>query len=141
MALDTDARSAVQRELTLFARRVRALSARLHPDLPFVSYALLSSVDAAGGCRAVDLVTLYRLDKSTVSRQVADLEQRGLVSRAPDPAGGRAQILRVTRAGAELLAAAAERQREELDRRLASWSAEEIEQFARLLSRYNADAG
>ena len=81
----------------LFARRVRALSARLHPDLPFVAYSLLSSIDAVDGCRAVDLAALYRLDKSTVSRQVADLEQRGLVSREPDPAGGRSQVLRKLR--------------------------------------------
>jgi DNA-binding MarR family transcriptional regulator len=139
VALDTGAVAAVQRELTVFARRTRALSARLHPELPFVAYSMLSHLAATGGCRSVDLVSVYRLDKSTVSRQIADLERRGLVRRAPAPAGGRAQLLTVTDEGAALLADAARRQRAELDRRLADWSAEEVAEFARLLSRYNGD--
>ena len=104
MAPDTDdVRAEVQRELTVFARRIRASSAQLHPDLPFVAYSMLSHIDTTGGCRSVDLVRLYRLDRSTVSRQVADLEHRGLVTRSPDPAGGRGVLLQVTPAGAALL--------------------------------------
>jgi DNA-binding MarR family transcriptional regulator len=137
--LDTDMGAQVQRELTVFARRIRASSARLHPDLPFVAYSMLSHIDATGGCRSVDLVHLYRLDKSTVSRQVGDLEARGLVSRSSDPAGGRGQLLRVTPAGADLLDEAAGRRRAELDRRLAAWDPADVEVFARLLRRYNAD--
>jgi DNA-binding MarR family transcriptional regulator len=136
---DTDGGAQVQRELTVFARRIRASSAQLHPDLPFVAYSLLSHLEASGGCRAVDLVRLYRLDKSTVSRQVADLEQRGLVRRSADPAGGRGQVLTVTERGAALLEDAGRLQRAELDRRLAGWSREDVETFARLLRRYNGD--
>jgi DNA-binding MarR family transcriptional regulator len=137
VSLPTDAGNEVQRELTVFARRVRALTARLHPELPFVAYSLLSHIEATGGCRAVDLAAHYGLDKSTVSRQIADLERRGLVARAPDPAGGRARVLRVSAAGRELLAEADRRHRAELDRRLADWSPREVEVFARLLRRYN----
>jgi DNA-binding MarR family transcriptional regulator len=136
---DTDVGTAVQRELTVFARRIRASSAQLHPDLPFVAYSLLSHLEATGGCRAVDLVHLYRLDKSTVSRQVADLERRGLVGRVPDPGPGRGQLLRITEQGAALLEDAGRLQRAELDRRLAGWSREDAETFARLLRRYNGD--
>jgi len=139
VSLDTDAAAEVQRELTVFARRIRASSAQLHPDLSFVAHSVLSQLDATGGCRAVDLVRLYRLDKSTVSRQVTDLEDRGMVSREPDPAGGRGQLLRVTPSGARLLDEAAARQRVQLDRRLAAWEPADVETFARLLRRYNAD--
>jgi DNA-binding MarR family transcriptional regulator len=100
---------------------------------------MLSHIEAAGGCRSVDLVRLYRLDKSTVSRQVADLERRGLVERSPDPAGGRGVLLQVTPRGAELLEEAARLRRTELDRRLAGWSRDDAAAFARLLRRYNAD--
>jgi DNA-binding MarR family transcriptional regulator len=133
---DTDA---VMRELTVFARRIRASSARLHPDLPFVAYSMLSHIEGSGTCRAVDLVHLYRLDKSTVSRQVADLERRGLVERSADPAGGRGVLLRVTPQGAQLLDEAVRMQRAELDRRLVDWEPDDVETFARLLRRYNAD--
>jgi DNA-binding MarR family transcriptional regulator len=136
---DTDDGTAVQRELTVFARRVRAQSARLHPELPFVACSLLSHVRATGTCRAVDLAALYRLDKSTVSRQVADLVRQGLVEQVPDPEGHRGKLLRVTAAGDRLLDGATERQRAELDRRLAGWSPAEVAELARLLRRYNGD--
>jgi DNA-binding MarR family transcriptional regulator len=130
--------AAVQRELTVFARRVRGVPQRLHQELPFVAYSMLSSIDAADGCRSVDLVILYRLDKSTVSRQVGDLERRGLVAKATDPAHGRGQVLTVTPAGRALLQEAAAARQAELARRVTAWSDEELAAFAAALQRYNA---
>jgi DNA-binding MarR family transcriptional regulator len=130
--------AAVQRELTVFARRVRGVPPRLHQELPFVAYSMLSSIDAIEGCRSVDLASLYRLDKSTVSRQVGDLEQRGLVARTTDPARGRGQVLTVTPAGRALLQDAAATRQAELARRVAAWSDEELAAFAAALQRYNA---
>lgn len=43
------------------------------------SYALLSSLRADGPQRLSTLAEVVRLDRSTVSRQLAALEQRGLV--------------------------------------------------------------
>ncbi|MYU47786.1 MarR family transcriptional regulator, partial [Streptomyces sp. SID7803] len=71
----------IQRELTAFARRARAAAARLHPELPLVSYTLLAHIDDQQGCRATDLAAHYMLDKSTVSRQIGALEKLGLVER------------------------------------------------------------
>ena len=127
--------AAVQRELTVFARRVRGAPQQ---ELPFVAYSMLSSIDAADGCRSVDLVALYRLDKSTVSRQVGDLERRGLVGRTTDPARGRGQLLVVTPAGGALLREAAATREAELASRVAGWSDEELATFAAALQRYNA---
>lgn len=56
----------IQREMTSFARRARAMAGRMHPELSLVSYTLLSHLDEKGGCRATDLATHYALDKSTV---------------------------------------------------------------------------
>ncbi|MGQ4412932.1 MarR family transcriptional regulator, partial [[Kitasatospora] papulosa] len=44
----------IQRELTAFARRAQSTAARLHPDLPLVSYTLLAHIDHRHGCRAAD---------------------------------------------------------------------------------------
>jgi DNA-binding MarR family transcriptional regulator len=126
----------VQRELTVFARRVRGVPERLHAELPFVAYSMLSSIDALEGCRSVDLASLYRLDKSTVSRQVGDLERRGLVSRTSGPARG--QVLSVTPAGRALLEEAAATRQAELASRVAAWSDGELAAFAAALQRYNA---
>ncbi len=94
----------IQRELTAFARRARATAARLHPDLPLVSYTLLAHIEHQQGCRATDLAAHYLLDKSTVSRQVAALEKLGLVERHPDPDDHRMQVLHPTDRGSDALA-------------------------------------
>ncbi|HEY0560897.1 MAG: MarR family transcriptional regulator [Mycobacterium sp.] len=127
----------ILRELSLFARRVRALAHRLHPELSFVGYTLLAHVSATGGCLAGELASLYGLDKSTVSRQVGDLERRGLVVRETGPA----RLLRITPEGGAVLAAAAARQQQALRERVADWSEEDLATFARLLRRYNATFG
>jgi DNA-binding MarR family transcriptional regulator len=133
---EPDVTEAIQLQLNLFARRVRAEAHRLHPQLSFVAYSLLSRISATGGCRSADLAAVYHLDKSTVSRQVADLERRGLVRR--ESTGDR--LLRTTWHGEELLAAASARQREALRRRLTGWSARDRATFAELRDRLN-DAG
>jgi DNA-binding MarR family transcriptional regulator len=130
--------AAVQRELTVFARRVRGVPQRMAQELPFVAYSMLSSIDDADGCRSVDLAALYRLDKSTVSRQVGDLQRRGLVTKRTDPERGRGQVLAVTPAGRALLRDAAATRQAELARRVAAWSDEELAAFAAALQRYNA---
>ncbi|MDN3294115.1 MarR family transcriptional regulator [Streptomyces ficellus] len=127
----------IQRELTAFARRARAAAARLHPELSFVSYALLSHIDERHGCRATDLATHYMLDKSTVSRQVAALEKLGLVERRPDPADHRVHVLHPTEAGTRALSATHASRRAAYQERLADWSTEDLARFAAYLLRYN----
>ncbi|GAA1358616.1 MarR family winged helix-turn-helix transcriptional regulator [Streptomyces beijiangensis] len=128
----------IQRELTAFARRARATAARLHPELPLVSYTLLAHIDDQQGCRATDLAGHYMLDKSTVSRQIAALEKLGLVERRPDPDDHRVQVLHPTDAGTETLAATQGSRRAAVRDRLADWSEEDLNRFADYLLRYNS---
>ncbi|MFD0023067.1 MarR family winged helix-turn-helix transcriptional regulator [Streptomyces sp. NPDC058382] len=128
----------IQRELTAFARRARAAAARLHPELPLVSYTLLAHIDDRQGCRATDLASHYMLDKSTVSRQVSTLEKLGLVERHPDPADHRIQVLHPTEAGTRALASTQASRRAAYQERLADWSAEDLDRFATYLLRYNS---
>ncbi|QHA08840.1 MarR family transcriptional regulator [Streptomyces broussonetiae] len=78
------------RELVTLSRRFRSNADRLHPDLSFVDYSLLSEMAERGGVRAGDLVGLYSLNKSTISRQVTALQRDGLVVRETDPDNPRA---------------------------------------------------
>ncbi|MEU7026520.1 MarR family winged helix-turn-helix transcriptional regulator [Streptomyces sp. NPDC046275] len=128
----------IQRELTAFARRARAAAARLHPELPLVSYTLLAHIDDQQGCRATDLAAHYLLDKSTVSRQIAALEKLGLVERRPDPDDHRVQVLHPTDAGTRLLASTQASRLAAYEERLRDWSAEDLAAFAGYLLRYNA---
>jgi DNA-binding MarR family transcriptional regulator len=128
----------IQREMTSFARRSRALAGRLHPELSLVSYTLLGHLEESGGCRATDLAEYYALDKSTVSRQVAVLEREGLVERQQDKADQRVQVLQLTDAGRRILAQVTERRRAAFRDRLADWSEDDLARFASYLKRYNA---
>ncbi|MQY09466.1 MarR family winged helix-turn-helix transcriptional regulator [Actinomadura macrotermitis] len=125
-------------QLTAFARRARALAERLHPELPLASYSLLAHLAETGGCRATDLAAYFLLDKSTISRQIGDLERLGLVERQVDPANQRVKVLRPTEAGLRKLAEVGERQRTAFRSRLDSWSDADLAAFARYLERYNA---
>ncbi|GAA3488453.1 MarR family winged helix-turn-helix transcriptional regulator [Streptomyces cremeus] len=127
----------IERELTAFARRARATAARLHPDLPLVSYTLLAHIHDQQGCRATDLATHYMLDKSTVSRQLTTLEKLGLVERRPDPADQRVQVLHPTAAGAATLTATHASRHAAYQERLADWSEDDLTRFASYLLRYN----
>ncbi|MFD9540388.1 MarR family winged helix-turn-helix transcriptional regulator [Streptomyces sp. NPDC060022] len=127
----------IQRELTAFARRARSAAARLHPELPLVSYTLLAHIDHRHGCRATDLAAHYMLDKSTVSRQVAALEKLGLVERHPDPDDHRIQVLHPTATGTQALASTQASRRAAYRERLSEWTADDLAQFAEYLLRYN----
>ncbi|MFE6777757.1 MarR family winged helix-turn-helix transcriptional regulator [Streptomyces sp. NPDC057702] len=124
--------------MTTFARRARAVAARIHPELSLVSFILLAHLEDADGCRATDLAAHYLLDKSTVSRQLSALERLGYVARRTDPDDHRVQVLHLTPSGTEVLRGVTATRRALMHRRLADWDAADLERFATYLSRYNA---
>jgi DNA-binding MarR family transcriptional regulator len=131
----------LEREIALLLRRSRAISTRLagelHPELDGAAYGLLALLQDTGPLRASDLVARLGLDKSTVSRQVANLVDLGLVDRTADPVDGRAQVLAPSPEGSARLARirAARRARWEAD--LADWPADDVATLAELLARIN----
>ncbi|MDI3409192.1 MarR family winged helix-turn-helix transcriptional regulator [Streptomyces cavernicola] len=132
-----EALTVIQREMTAFARRARASAARTHPELSLVSFTLLAHLEDRQGCRATDLAAHYLLDKSTVSRQVGNLERLGYVERRTDPEDHRIQVLHLTPKGAEMLAQAAESRRRAFAARVEDWDEADLERFAEYLLRYN----
>lgn len=131
----------LEREIGLLLRRARAISTRLaaelHPDLDGAAYGLLALLEDAGPLRASDVVGRLGLDKSTVSRQVSQLADLGLVDRAADPVDGRAQVLTPSAEGSARLARirAARRARWESD--LGDWPAADVATLGELLARLN----
>lgn len=55
-------------------------------------------------CMAKDLIALLRIDRGYLSRLLAKLEKRGWVAKKTTPQDKRARSLRLTEAGAELVA-------------------------------------
>ncbi|KZM73746.1 winged helix-turn-helix transcriptional regulator [Nocardia terpenica] len=128
----------IQRELTAFARRARGRAAELHPGLSLVAASILDLIIDRDGCLAAELAEHFLLDKSTVSRQVASLEQQGYLAKEVDPANRRNHILRATAAGKRVAREAERSRRGAFTERLHDWDDHDIAQLARYLMRYNA---
>jgi DNA-binding MarR family transcriptional regulator len=80
------------------------LTRRLRAARGGLSHSLLSalvSVAKHGPLRLADLAQAELVSAPSITRLVAELEAQSLVSRAPDPADGRASLIQVTDAGLE----------------------------------------
>lgn len=131
----------LESELTVLWRRVRRLSillARQVDDgLEVAAYGLLSAMHDAGDVRAGDLAERFGLDKSTVSRQIAQMETLGLITRVPDPLDGRARLIRVTDIGRERVGQLRQARGEWLRSALGEWDAQDVDELVNLLDRLN----
>lgn len=99
-------------------------------------YALLNRLEH-GPMTLKQLSEAFKLDQSTVNRQIKALRSEGLVERIADPDGGLAQPLRPTRQGLRLLAHDRAIAQEQVSRVLAEWSRADIDVLADLLRRFN----
>lgn len=141
----SDALRRLEQEVGVLVRRVRRVigerARAVHPELQAVSYLMLGHLHAHGPARASALCVAFDMDKGSVSRQLQHLLDLGLVDRTPDPADGRATLLSVSEEGHRRMGDVAEHRRELLAERLGGWTAEDLDQFVGLLSRYNASLG
>jgi DNA-binding MarR family transcriptional regulator len=91
-----------------FERRARAtLRARGHTGLQ-PSHQVIFANLGNGGARLTDLAGRAAMTKQAMGQLVDDLERLGYVERIPDPADGRAKIVRLTGAGRAFLDDAAQ---------------------------------
>jgi DNA-binding MarR family transcriptional regulator len=132
----------VDYELVRFVRRARAYAIEhleaIHPELDYNTFVILLAVhDAPEGVRASDLVGELFVHKSTISRAVSNLERLGLLDRVTHPNDGRAQLLTVPKSARERIEAFRTGSFAWLGSLLEDWSADEVQTFARQLSRLN----
>jgi hypothetical protein len=81
------------------------------------------------------LAELLAVDTSVTSRHVAHAARRGWITRSPDLADRRSQILRLTPAGHDLLDELTRRTTEMFAYTLADWTDGEVGQLSALLGR------
>jgi DNA-binding MarR family transcriptional regulator len=136
------ATDALERELSVLFRRARAASGELaravHPELEPAAYGLLVRLAEAEPERATDLAGYFGVGKATMSRQLRAMEDLGLVTREPDPADGRAFLMRLTEEGRARFTRVRTARRERYVRQLAAWDYAEIAELSRLLNELNA---
>ncbi|MFF0814581.1 MarR family winged helix-turn-helix transcriptional regulator [Rhodococcus sp. NPDC003318] len=102
-------------------------------------YACLFRLIQDGPMRSSALADAMYSDPSTVSRQVTQLVERGLVERQPDPTDGRASVLAATDSGRAVAARVRARRNEKLGQVLADWPIDDLVEFARLMDRFVDD--
>lgn len=138
-----DGATAIERELSVLFARARSFSltfaAQVHPELDSASYALLLRLTDIEPTRAAEVVDCTGLDKSTVSRQIARLEELSLVERVIDPTDGRARLIQLTEEGRTRLQKVRADRGMQLRAKFTSWSTEDISAFGRLLAKLNDD--
>lgn len=137
---DLVAHERLETALTALVRQV--LSVRLSDEgapVERTAYALLACLRDDGPQRLSTLADVVRLDRSTVSRQLASLEHRGLVERRADPDDRRSHLLALTEDGQQVLQSTRARRQQWLRDALAHWSGAEREHLAALLERLAAD--
>jgi DNA-binding MarR family transcriptional regulator len=104
----------------------------------FSAFPTLARVASWGPLRTSELAERMGLDVSTVSRRIADLEQAGLVDRAPDPDDRRAHLLQITGAGTRLVERMRQVRSGLLEEALGGWSTEQIQELADVLGRFTS---
>ncbi|MFY1619804.1 MarR family winged helix-turn-helix transcriptional regulator [Micromonospora sp. WMMD736] len=132
---------AVEHELTALLRRGRAVSweiaREVHPTLEPNTYGLLLWLRRSGSIRLTELAARLGVGKGTLSRQINGLEALGLVHREPDPTDRRAAQISLTEEGQHRFDVARSARLGEFLRTLDDWPARDVEEFARLLGRFN----
>ncbi|WP_436776319.1 MarR family winged helix-turn-helix transcriptional regulator [Yinghuangia sp. YIM S09857] len=128
----------IERECMLLARHQVMVNRDVEGQpLERSAYLLISRLEAEGPMSIGQLADAFKLDTSTVNRQVAALLRGGLAERIVDPDGGLARKLRATEEGRRRLAADRERYCRGIERVLGDWSPEERRELLDVLTRFN----
>ena len=100
--------------------------------------AALSTIERHGPVTAGDLATHEQVEKPTVTRLLAVLEERGLIDRTPDPLDGRVAWVQISASGRKLLQSTRRRKDGYLAKRIKRLSVDEqitLERAAEILDR------
>jgi DNA-binding MarR family transcriptional regulator len=110
--------------VTRLARRLRQQSADgLSPS----QTSALSTLERHGGLTPSELARIERIQRPTVTRVLAALEQGGLITRQPDVADRRSARVELTPAGAALLRRGRSRKNAYLARRVRDLDPQDLE--------------
>lgn len=133
--------AALSRHMTSIARTTHAprtfeaMGIRAVVDVRPHLYLALARIRDLQPVRISDLADVIDTERSTVSRQVAELTSLGLVSRSPDPDDGRAAVLSLTEEGQAVMGRVYEAWYAALDEMLGDWSPRDRARLLVLLER------
>ncbi|MCR2827655.1 MarR family winged helix-turn-helix transcriptional regulator [Microbacterium sp. zg.Y909] len=106
---------------------------RVSPGMLPGAYKVFTSIVRCEPVTQAALAEILAVDKGQLSRTVRELEDLGLVTRAPDPADGRSSLLSPTPEGLARLAAARAPHQGTLHAALEDWDLGDIRNLTELL--------
>jgi DNA-binding MarR family transcriptional regulator len=137
----SDLASRLRLDISRLARRLRQeAGAELSPS----QTAALATIECHGPLTPSEVAARERVQRPTVTRVLARLEEAGLVERAADPADRRSSLVSISGAGRELLAAARTRKTAYLAERLDALDAGDratLDRAAEILERMLQEGG
>ena len=129
----------IVRDIYALGRVNRELQRRAVPEHPPACLQALGLIGRGEANRVSDIADALRIDLSVASRQVAVLEASGWVTRATDPADGRARRLEATESGRAVLGDTLARMADAYTGVLEGWSEEELRSLHATLARLRED--
>lgn len=127
----------IEREIGELARVLEAMQRRRNYPLDRAQYLLLRVLEARGPTPTTTLADLLLLDDSTVTRQIATMEDAELVAREPNPNDRRSSLIHATRHGLTVMRKMRRMRLERIDRLVADWTGAERDSLAALLTKLN----
>jgi DNA-binding MarR family transcriptional regulator len=128
----------------VLARTARRLRQEAGADLSPSMISALASVDRHGPLTPSELAAHERVQRPTITRVLARLEELGLIDRAPDPADGRSSLIAASADGRTLLHRQRSRKDQYLAHRLETLDADDVatlERAAAILERILDEEG
>lgn len=134
-ARDDDS-AAVLRSLVAITRRGLVDARTGETPLSITDQSIVMAIAEQPGIRSTDIAQMFRLNRSTVSRQLSALISLGLV-RETAPGTGRGRPLELTTAGEHAFLATLDALQRVIDTHLEPWSDAEVRRFAHDLQRFD----
>lgn len=129
----------VLRSLVAITRRGLADTRDEETPLSMTEQSIMMAIAEQPGIRSTDIARMFRLNRSTVSRQLAALIRLGLVRETPNDTG-RGRPLELTEDGADAFHRALTSLQRIVEAHLAPWSDDEVARFAHDLERFDRTA-
>lgn len=128
--------SALEQEVAFLVRGLECLYRRRKYPVERAQYLLMLQL-LDGPRSSGELAARLRLDHSTVTRQIAALEEKGCLVRSPNPDDGRSVLIALSDLGLMRCSQMRKVRTRGLEAMLSGWSEADRVQFANLVGRFN----
>ncbi|MGA8117025.1 MAG: MarR family transcriptional regulator [Actinocatenispora sp.] len=134
-----DALGIVEWESAVLVRHLEMLRRRtdVHDHLDRAEYLLLRTLHRRGPLAITTLAAALGLDPSTAGRQVAAMQDAGLIERSALPEDRRCRIIAPTEAGVRQMEEVRQRRADNVGDLLADWSDTDVRALGSMFAKYN----